>query len=118
MKKHLTLLIVASLHCGGCEKNAPQQTSASEGEFFATPKQAHETAKPAPPFEEERILKQAELPELNEAALKSNDPDRAMKMGQAYAASDRPEDHAVLLKYLKDPAFHARLDDAEAYQGW
>src|SRR5690606_32249257 len=28
------------------------------------------------------------------------------------------EDHAVLLKYLKDPEFYARLDDAEAYQGW
>lgn len=120
MRSQFALVMVASLHWGGCEKSGPSPGTVLEGKPApaTTPERTSETAKPAPPLNEDRILKEEDMPQLNEAALNSDNPKEAMKMGQAYAASDRPEDHVVLLKYLKDREFYARLDDAEAYQGW
>ncbi len=119
MKAHLTLLLIASLHCGACDKSGRSQATAVEGRPASTNAEepATEAAKPAPPLPNDHILKEEDMPDLNEAALTSDDPKEAMKMGQAYAASDKPQEHQVLLKYLEDPKFYARLDDAAAYQG-
>lgn len=108
----VTYALAVALACKSTEQPAP----APPGTEIDNSASVSQMGKPAPPspFDSDTFPDVNAMPNLDPAVLKSSDPREVMKMAQAYAASDKPAEQAVLQDAFKDPTFYSRLDDEEA----